>query len=74
MSKIEIKAYELQKKKEFLNSEYFFENKPDVKNKLPIIQFEKVLGRVSNNESHCKIDGTIETLFPEFLSSNKKLY
>jgi hypothetical protein len=37
MSKIEIKAYELQKKKEFLNSEYFFENKPDVKNKLPII-------------------------------------
>ena len=46
MSKIEIKAYELQKKKEFLNSEYFFENKPDVKSKLPNIQFEKIMGRV----------------------------
>ena len=64
MSKIEIKAYELQKKKEFLNSEYFFENNPDVKNKLPNIQFEKIMGRVSNNQSHCQIDGTIETLFP----------
>jgi hypothetical protein len=57
-----------------LQSEYFFENKPDIKNKLPVIQFDKVLGRVSNNESHSKIDGTIETLFPEFLSSNKKLF
>ena len=37
MSKVEIRAFELQKKKEFLQSEYFFENKPDIKNKLPVI-------------------------------------
>lgn len=41
---------------------------------MPSIRFEKIPGRSFNNYSHCKLDGTIETLFPEFLSSNVKTY
>ena len=74
-SKHRIKMLEYFQKKQFLQSEYFFDNKGQEKQKnLPNINFDKVPGRKEPDSTYNQIDGTHEKLFPSSLSQHSKLH
>lgn len=67
--KQKLKMLDYLQKKTILQSEYFFDNKPDhMSSSLPNINFEKVEGRKDIEPTYSQLDGTYDSLFPSSLS------
>jgi len=65
--------HDIEMSRKLIESEYFFGNKPDMKNKLPNIRFSRYPGRKDNYKMYSRLDGSHETLFPRMLSKNKSV-
>ena len=63
----------LEHNKSKVESEYFFGGKPEVTEKVPTIQFDKVLPRKHTYSMYHKLDGTHQSLFPNAYSANSKI-
>ena len=64
------KAKNIDAFRSILQSEYFFGNKPELKQSLPNILFSKIPGRKDKHQMYSQLDGSHETLFPKMLSKN----
>lgn len=65
LSPIKKTAMVIAAKKELLDSEYFFDNKPSLKMKnKSSVSFEKQTGRVYKHQMYNEVNGTYDLLFP----------
>ena len=50
------------------------DNKPSLNHQATSFDFDKVQGRKSDHKMYSELDGTYQSLFPEFSSSHQKIH